>query len=177
MNAGTPSPPLWQVAVVAVLRTTLGLVLVMCGLVLVPDTVGGRGPLMMGVIVVVGFGVWIAYLRWSVAAIRKARYPRVRSAELLVVSIALFLALFASFYVTLSAQDPSAFTEELNHFSAYYFALTVLATVGFGDITPVTSIARAIAMVQMALDLFIIGIAVKVLSSTAERAIKDREPR
>lgn len=169
------APPAWQLAVVAALRTALGLALVITGLVLVPDTIGARGPLTMAVIVVVGLGVWIAYLRWSVKAIRRAQYPRVRSAELLVVSIALFLAVFASFYVTLSAQDPGAFTEELDHFSAYYFALTVLATVGFGDITPVTTIARGISMVQMAMDLFIIGVAVRILSGTAERALKERQ--
>jgi hypothetical protein len=86
----------------------------------------------------------------------------------------MFLALFAVIYVSLSQHNDQAFTEELDAFSAYYFALTVLATVGFGDITPVTTLARSVTMVQMAIDLALIGILVRIVSTAANRAISGR---
>ena len=47
--------------------------------------------------------------------------------------------------------------------------MTVLATVGFGDIAPVTTIARVAVMVQMVLDIAFIGLAAKVLFGAADR--------
>ena len=165
---------LWLIAH-SVLRTILALALISVGMLLVPDSIGSRGLLAMAVIVLVGLGAWILYMRWAVVGIRRARYPRIRGAEALIVSIWLFVAVFASFYVTIGAADPQAFTEPLDHFTAAYFALTVLATVGFGDITPETVLARSVAMVQMGLDLFIIGIAVKVLTTSADKAVQAKQ--
>lgn len=163
-----------RLSLLSTARTIFGLVAITVGMLLVPDTIGQRSSLSMFIIVLVGLGAWVLYMRYAVRAIRRSRYPRIRSAETLLVSIWLFIAVFASFYVTISAADEQSFTEPLDHFTAAYFALTVLATVGFGDITPVTTLARSIAMVQMGIDLFIIGVAVKVLTSSADRAVKEK---
>ena len=53
--------------------------------------------------------------------------------------------------------------------------MTVLATVGFGDIVPVTAIARVAVMVQMVLDVAFIGLAAKVLFGAADRGLRKRE--
>jgi hypothetical protein len=89
----------------------------------------------------------------------------------------MFLAVFAAIYVMISSQSPGSFTEPLDHFTAYYFALTVLATVGFGDITPISDGARLACMVQMALDIAFIGATVKILGGTASRAMRERAKR
>ena len=52
--------------------------------------------------------------------------------------------------------------------------MTVLATVGFGDIAPVTTIARVAVMVQMVLDIAFIGLAAKVLFGAADRGMRNR---
>lgn len=168
-------PATLPLIVFAVLRTLLALALITIGMLLVPDTLEADGPFPMIITVTLGLAAWVLYMRWSVKGIRKARHPKVRSAEALIVSIWLFISMFSSFYVTISASDPSSFTEPLNHFTASYFALTVLATVGFGDITPTTTLARSIAMVQMSLDLFIIAVAVRVLTNSANEEVKQRE--
>jgi len=49
-----------------------------------------------------------------------------------------------------------------------------LATVGFGDITPVSTVARATAMVQMAIDIAFIAVLVRIISSVASNTIKAR---
>ena len=85
---------------------------------------------------------------------------------------ALFLAIFAAIYAMMSQADPNAFTEHLDHFNAYYFALTILATVGFGDITPTTHAARLVAMVQMSLDLVFLAVVVRLLTKVATRAMR-----
>jgi hypothetical protein len=86
----------------------------------------------------------------------------------------LLLAIFASIYSLISLQDPEAFTEVLTPFSSMYFSLTILATVGFGDIAPSTVPARSVAMAQMVLDLVFIGVLVRVLTNAAKRSIASR---
>ena len=90
-------------------------------------------------------------------------------------SYLLGLAIFAVIYVLISEGNPESFTEPLDRFTAYYFALTVLATVGFGDITPVTTLARAVTMIQMSLDLALIAVLVKVMGGAAKSALGKRK--
>ena len=52
--------------------------------------------------------------------------------------------------------------------------MTVLATVVFGDIAPVPTIARVAVMVQMVLDVAFIGLAAKVLFGAADRGMCNR---
>jgi hypothetical protein len=47
--------------------------------------------------------------------------------------------------------------------TALYFTVTVFATVGFGDIAPMTEAARVVTMVQMLGDLVVLGLVVRVI--------------
>ena len=60
------------------------------------------------------------------------------------------------------------FSEQLDHTRALYFAITVFSTVGFGDITPKTDLARIIVSIQMLLDMVIIGAVVCLLLNAAD---------
>jgi hypothetical protein len=102
--------------------------------------------------------------------IEHSRFPAVTALEAMILIATMFLAFFASMYVMMSAGDPSSFTEPLSHFTAFYFALTVLATVGFGDITPVSDGARLVCMLQMAIDIVFIAALVRVISSAAQKS-------
>lgn len=117
------------------------------------------------------------YFYYQLKGIRTAQYPGLRATEAMVSTAFLFLAMFATIYTIISEDDPTAFTEELSPFTSLYFAITVLSTVGFGDITPVTVPARAITMIQMALGLVYIGVVVRVFSSAAKnrKSQKTRE--
>lgn len=157
----------------ACVRVVIGLVLIWGGMYLLPDSTDGRlvAPV---VFVLLCVAIYLAYFRHQLNRIKKAVYPTLQSAEALVLVAAMFLAVYAAIYVVLSQQDPQAFSEPLTHFSAYYFALTVLATVGFGDITPVTDLARLIAMTQMSLDIVFIGVVVRILGGAAKTTLKKR---
>jgi hypothetical protein len=63
--------------------------------------------------------------------------------------------------------DPAAFGGELSRTEALYFSITMLSTVGFGDITPKTDPARAVIMIQMVADLVLVGAIVKLISGAA----------
>ena len=113
----------------------------------------------------------------QVKGVYKAKYPMLRAGEALILVGAMFLAIFAMIYVMLSATNPEAFTEKLDPFNAYYFALTVLATVGFGDITPSTTAARSVAMVQMAVDIAFIAVLIRIMGGAAKRTIEQRQAK
>ena len=55
------------------------------------------------------------------------------------------------------------FGERLTHTDGLYFTVTVLSTVGFGDITPKTQAARLVVTGQMIADLVILAVAIKVI--------------
>jgi hypothetical protein len=70
--------------------------------------------------------------------------------------------------------DPSTFSATLTKSGALYFTVTILSTVGFGDITPVTDSARLIVSVHMICDLVVMGILVKLITGVAKRARAQR---
>lgn len=158
-----------------VLRLLGGALLIVLMLSLVPDSPDGRmaAPAAVGL---VGTILYIFFSRRQLRRITHSRFPSLMAAEALVLLAALFLGVFAMVYVAISLLDPTSFTEQLDAFSSYYFALTVLATVGFGDITPVTTLARSVTMVQMALDLVFIAVLIRVVSTAARKAKEHRDP-
>ncbi|MFM8350434.1 MAG: potassium channel family protein [Actinomycetales bacterium] len=115
-------------------------------------------------------GLFIVFVSWRLRRLEQARYPRWAALELYTLAVVMFLAIFSKLYLMISLTNPASFTEQLDHFTAYYFALTVLATVGFGDITPVTVLARSLTMVQMALDLTFLAVLVRLVSTRRQRA-------
>lgn len=104
-----------------------------------------------------------AYLIWQVRAIKRSEYPEVRALETLITGGIMLLAVFAKAYLLISVADPSAFNEELDSFTTYYFTVTVLGTVGFGDITPVSVLARSVAMTQMIFDIALLAVFVRIV--------------
>jgi len=116
----------------------------------------------------------LVFLR-QVRRITRSPYPLVAGAEAMVFILAAFVVGFALIYVTLATADPEAFSEPLNRVAAIYFAITVLATVGFGDIAPVDDVARIVVSVQMLADLVLIAVALRLVILLAQRT--DRRQR
>ena len=83
--------------------------------------------------------------------------------------------MFAVVYATLAQADPANFTQPVDRLSALYFTVTVLSTVGFGDIAARTDTARAIVTVQMMLDLVLIGVVVKVVIGASRIGTERRD--
>lgn len=119
--------------------------------------------------------VFFAVFRWQVRRVARAPHPQTSLVEALAIIFVLFVAVFAKTYHMLSLANSASFTEELDFFSSVYFSLTILATVGFGDITPVTDTARLLTMMQMVLDLILLGVAVRIVSGAASRTLEARQ--
>jgi voltage-gated potassium channel len=126
------------------------------------------------------FLVIVAAVLWQVRAVLRSPHPWLRAVEGAVTGVALLLVPFAASYAHISATSPATFTQPMTRIDAFYFAVTVFATVGFGDIAPVSEPARLLVTVQMLADLVLIGTIVKVLVGAAQRrreALGPRAPR
>ena len=134
---------------------------------------GYRGISTMAILAT-GIVVLVLVLARQVQMISRDDHPTVRAVEALGIAIPLLVVVFASAYVAVTRSDPAAFSERLSRGDAVYFTITTLATVGYGDITPVSDVARLIASIQMLLDLVLIGALVRVLFGAAQHTLARR---
>ena len=121
----------------------------------------------MAVAVLAGLLVVGAVLVWQIRAVLVSPTPRLRAASVLAVSLPLVVVLFAAAYVVMSHDRRDAFSEPLSRIDALYFAMTVFATVGFGDIAARSQPARLLVLVQMLADLIYVGLLARALFEAA----------
>jgi voltage-gated potassium channel len=127
----------------------------------------------------IGFGLGLAgfaaVIAWQVRAILTSDVPRLRAVQAIAVGLAVLLLLFASIYLRIAHENPDSFTEPLSKTDSLYFTITVFATVGFGDITPRTELARIITMIQMLTGLIVVGLVARILLGAVQTAVQRRE--
>jgi hypothetical protein len=111
---------------------------------------------------IVSLIVFAGVVTWQIRLILRSRYPGIRAAEALAFSASLFLLIFASTYF-LMADNSANFSQAMTRIDALYFTVTTFATVGYGDITATSQLARSIVTIQMILDLLILGLGVRAL--------------
>ena len=107
-------------------------------------------------------------------AIVRSPYPRLTAITALAVSAPIFVLCFATVYFLMEHSEPSAFTESMTRLDAVYFTVTVLTTVGFGDIAARSELARAITTIQMIGDLVLIGLVARVLLNAVQTGLASR---
>jgi len=122
----------------------------------------------------VGLLVFAGVVTWQVRAVLRSEYPGLRAIEALASAIPLFLVVFAVAYVLMADADGGAFSEPLSRTDALYFTITVFSTVGFGDITPKTDLARVATMVQMLGDLLVVGLVLRVMLGAVKAGLQRR---
>jgi voltage-gated potassium channel len=129
--------------------------------------------LLLGVALLL-FAVFIAV---TVRDILRSQRPRLRAVRALVVGVPLLVVVFAATHYTVAAQLPGAFSEALSRTDGLYFTVTVFATVGFGDITPVAELARVLVTVQMLVGLLTVGVIAKMVFGAVQTAESRRTGR
>jgi hypothetical protein len=127
------------------------------------DPVRDGIPLLVGCLILLG-----ALLLWHVRAVSRSEYPGVRAMEALTTSIPFLLLSFAAAYYMLEGNSTQAFDTALTRLDAFYFSVTVFATVGFGDITAHSQLARSVVTGQMIVDFLFVGVVVRVLLSAVK---------
>jgi hypothetical protein len=98
--------------------------------------------------------------------------PKVNSEVLCAgVSVYLLIGLVWSLGYRMLAPDAFAFsvppssTHEMTRFNAFYFSFITLTTVGYGDITPVSPIARMLAVMEAMTGTLFLGVLIARLVS------------
>jgi membrane-associated HD superfamily phosphohydrolase len=133
----------------------------------------GFGSTRPTIMLTVGITVVLAMLYLQYRQITSARYPMVRAAVAICIVIPFFLVVFSMMYLAMSASSPSSFSQHLDHVRALYFTITTFSTVGFGDITPTSDVARMVVSTQMLLDLALIGVGVRLLFNVAKTGMEN----
>jgi voltage-gated potassium channel len=123
---------------------------------------------------VVGLLAFAGVVTWQIRAVLRSPYPGLRAIEALAAAIPLFLLVFAAAYLRMADADAGAFSEPLSRTDALYLTVTVFSTVGFGDITPKTDLARVATMVQMLGDLLVVGLVLHVMIGAVKAGLQRR---
>jgi cell division protein FtsW (lipid II flippase) len=109
----------------------------------------------------------------EVRAVLRAQRPGGRAVQAIAIALPAFVTVFAIAYFMLSHSAPSNFNDpDLTKVDSLYFTMTVLTTVGFGDIVATSQFARAVVIVQEALDLIVVGLVIRVFVAAVQEAWK-----
>lgn len=115
----------------------------------------------------------LAALALSIAlgavVIVRARYPLLGLLYALSAVVGSAVVLFAGTHLIISQYDPSAFSEPLNHTGALYFTVVTATTIGYGDISPQSDLARIVVMLHMVVNVAILGVGVRALVGVARQ--------
>lgn len=130
-----------------------------------PLKVGELGTTLWLAVGLVAIAVLIA---WQVRTIIRSPYPRLRAVEATFTTLPLFLLLFAATHFLLEQNIPGSYSLHFTRIDSLYFTLTVFSTVGFGDITPVSEVARVVVATQMVGDIIFVGLIARVLLGAVE---------
>jgi voltage-gated potassium channel len=115
-----------------------------------------------------------AIVAWQVRAILRSDHPTAVAIEALAVAVPLYMTLFAAAYFLLAKGSSAEFGQHLSRTTALYFSVTVFATVGFGDITAKTDVARLLVTVQMIANLVFVGLGVRILVGATRFRLSSR---
>jgi len=125
----------------------------------------------LGISLALALIVLFGVATWQVLAILRSPSPALRAVEALAITVPLFILLFASAYFVMESSDPTSFSPSgMTRIDALYLTVTTFATVGFGDITPTSQIARLVVTVQMILNLLVLGVGVRVFIGAVRRS-------
>ena len=119
--------------------------------------------------ILIGLLVFAGIAVWQVRSIAGSRYPNMKAFEALGLIVPFYLLVFASTYFVMQGASAANFTQPLTRTDALYFAVTVFSTVGFGDISPKSEVARVVLIVQMLGDIALLGTGARVLLGAVRR--------
>lgn len=121
---------------------------------------------------VIGLVLFAALLGWQIRTILAAEHPELQAVEALAISALLLIVVFAYTYLSLSRAHPHDFSQPLDHVGAVYFTVTTISTVGFGDITAKSDLARLVVVGQILLDFVLVVGLVRTLVFAARVAVR-----
>jgi hypothetical protein len=136
---------------------------------------GEHAELIAGALVIVAT---FALVPW---AVHRARHvltsdqPVLVAAQSLAITLTLLVVSFSSIYFVLGSEHEGQINGVHTKIDALYFTITILSTVGFGDVTATGQGARALVATHMIVNLVFLAVAIRVLTSALEQR-KDNAP-
>jgi hypothetical protein len=121
-----------------------------------------------------GLCVFVVLTGYEMRGIVRSPTPRARAIQVLATVVPFFVILYASTYYLMSRQSAGEFSATLTRTDALYFTVTVISTVGFGDIVPASEAARVVVMTQMIGDLVLIGAGLRLLTGAVRLGVERR---
>jgi len=116
---------------------------------------------------------FVIVLRMQLKARRNRRTVWTR-AEGLLTALYLLILVFAIVYDRMAEMSPDQFAGISSRADALYFTVTIVSTVGFGDIHATSTAARLLVTVQMLINLVYVGTALRVLSNLHDSTSPDK---
>jgi hypothetical protein len=116
-------------------------------------------------------------------AIRRARHvltseqPVLVAAQSLAIALTLLIVSFSSIYFVLGSEHEGQINGVRTKIDALYYTITILSTVGFGDVTATGQGARALVATHMIVNLVFLAVAIRLLSSALEQRKDDTPSR
>jgi voltage-gated potassium channel len=127
-----------------------------------------------GLLFVAALLTFCGVIAFQLRGIVRSTQPRLQAIRALAVGLPTLWVVFASTYWIVAQEQPGAFSEALNRTDGLYFTITVFSTVGFGDITPVTQLARILVMIQILVGLLTVGVIAKLVLGAVQVAVARR---
>jgi voltage-gated potassium channel len=131
----------------------------------------------IGVALLILLAVLAAFVALFLRGVRRipgASAPLVRSVSLLVLFVVPFVLFFAHIYLGLAEASARQIPGIRTHLDALYFTVTMITTVGFGDVSPIGQEARAVATVQMVFNVVVLGFLVRTALQAGHRSGEER---
>jgi voltage-gated potassium channel len=130
--------------------------------------------LQAGLLVSVAVGLLLFFQMRSLRKVSSSRAPLLRALGSVVVFFASYLVIFAYVYLSLEATMPGQVPGVTTHVDGLYFTVTMITTVGFGDLAPAGQAARAVSTVQMLVNLVLLGLVVRLSVKVGRDAAEAR---
>lgn len=119
------------------------------------------------------WAVLVVLLRVESRRSRVGQEPRYHRVQQLLTALYLLVLGFALLYIVTETAAPEQFAGMANRTDALYFSVTIMGTVGFGDVHAAGTPARLMVTVQMLFNLIYLGTALRVLSAGISRPEPD----
>jgi voltage-gated potassium channel len=159
---------------IAIIRVTFGIVILLALYWIAPlNNQYGVHPF---IVLILMLAVFVALIYFSVRRILHDDLPQLRAVQVAILTVAFYLFAFSSLYLSMSEIDQTYFSEQLTHVGAFYFTVTVAATVGFGDITAQDDLARLIVTAQMLVNIALIGVGVRAILALGKMRASSQIP-
>lgn len=116
--------------------------------------------LLITAVFLIGLAGAAALIVWQVLAYRDAQMSGAARLQGLLVALYVAVLFFALSYYLMAISNPEAIDGVETRLDALYFSLTIVSTVGFGDVHAVDQAARAVVSLQLVFDLMFVSLAV-----------------